>query len=120
MPFNEKLKELRLQNSLTQEQLARKLNITMRPYIDYEKGKKYPSVEVLMRMAKLFDVSISFLLDEQNEASTHELRYGTHRADQLVKEISCLLTGEELSETNKDDIMEAMQEAYRIAKKTNK
>ena len=67
MSFSTKLKELRLQNNLTQENLARKLDILRNSYIYYETGKKYPPVEVLIRMAKFFNVSISFLLDEQSE-----------------------------------------------------
>ncbi|MCL2286304.1 MAG: helix-turn-helix transcriptional regulator [Firmicutes bacterium] len=120
MSFSTKLKELRLQNNLSQEQLSRKLDITTRPYIDYEKGKKYPPVEVLVRMARFFEVSISYLMDEQDELPTnpnvHESIYGTHKADNLIKEISGLFMGEELSETNKDAVMAALQKAYRISK----
>ena len=123
MSFHAKLKELRLRNSLSQEQLARKLNIVTRTYIYYEQGKKYPPVKILTRIAELFEVSISFLMDEQNELSTdaqvQELKYGTLRADKLVAEISSLFAGGELSETNKDAVMEALQEAYWAAKKKN-
>ena len=124
MSFHTKLKELRLQNNLSQEQVARKLDITTRPYIEYEKGRKYPSVKTLAKMAELFGVSISFLMDEQNESSAdaqvQKLKYGTFRADKLVEEISGLFAGRKLSEADKDAVMEALQEAYWAAKKKNK
>ena len=122
MSFNMNLKEFRLRNNLTQEQLARKLDIVTRTYINYEKGTKYPPVETLMRMAKYFEVSISFLMDEQNESpmNVQELKYGTPRADRLVKEISDLFAGGELSQADKDAVMEALQETYWAAKKKSK
>jgi len=120
MPFNERLKELRLQNNLSQEKLARKLDIATRTYIYYETGKKYPSVALLTRMAEFFKVSISFLMDEQNNAQAHEGKFGILRAKQLVEEISGLFAGGELSETDKDAVMEALQEVYWEAKKKNK
>ena len=67
MPLNERIKELRLQNGLSQEKLAREFDITTRTIIQYEKGKTCPSVELLTRMAKFFKVSVAFLLDEQAE-----------------------------------------------------
>jgi len=73
MSLGIKLKELRLRNSLSQEQLARKIETTTRTYIFYEKDKKYPPVELLIRMANFFKVSISYLIDEQDEVQTQDL-----------------------------------------------
>lgn len=124
MSFNKKLKELRLQNKMSQEKLAIKLDIATSTYINYETGKKYPSVELLARMAKLFNVSIAFLMDEQNEsivnAKAQDGKCGKHRAEQLVEEIIGLLTGDKLSETEKDAVIEALQEACLIAKNKSK
>ena len=123
MPFNTKLKELRLRNKLTQEQLAIKLDVATSTYIKYEKGKSYPSVGLITQMANIFDVSISFLLDEQNEPSTEttvqKLSHGTPRVNLLVEEISSLLAGYELSETDKDAVLETLQKARKAKKETN-
>jgi len=63
-------------------------------------------------------------MDEQNESITtiqaQEGKFGNLRAEQLVEEISSLFVGGELSETDKDAVMEALQEAYWEAKKKNK
>ena len=124
MAFSEQLKELRTQKDLTQEKLAKELGITTRSVINYEAGRRYPSVELLSRMAKFFKVGVSFLMDEQDEfiakAEEQGGRRGKLGAKKLVEEVSGLFAGGELSETDKDAVMEALQEAYWIAKKNNK
>jgi len=124
MAFSNKLKELRLQNNLSQEKLAKELDTTRRTYIYYETGQKNPSGELLSRVAKFFKVDISFLMDEQNESIANEQTQksirGILKANQLVDEISGLFEGEELSETEKDTVMEALQGAYWNAKKKNR
>ena len=67
MSLGEILKELRLQNNLTQEQLARKLDVVTRTYLYYETGKKFPSIDLLARITKFFKVSISFVINEHGE-----------------------------------------------------
>jgi len=118
MSLGEKLKQLRLQNGLSQEQLSIKLSIATRTYIYYEKGEKYPSVELLVKMAQFFKVGICFLVDEQNEKEQW-CKCNKLDAKQLVNEISSLFSGGELSEADKDVVMEAVQEAYWAAKKQN-
>jgi len=73
MSFGELLKELRLSHDLTQEQLARKLGIVTRTYIYYEKGSKFPSMDLLARITKFFKVTISFTIDEQGEYTAQSL-----------------------------------------------
>ena len=67
MSFSERLKELRLQNNLSQEKMSRKLDIVTSTYIYYETGKRLPSIELLTRIAKVFKVSISFHIDAKGE-----------------------------------------------------
>ena len=108
MAFHEKLKELRLQNNLSQEQLARKFGITTGTYLFYETGKRYPSVKMLAQMAEFFEMSISSLFDEHLSV------------EKVFGEIHYLFTNGELCESEKDAVMEALQKAYQKAKKKNK
>ena len=62
MEFNDILKELRLEKSLTQEELAKELNFSMSVVNKWENGKKNPSVDSLKILAKYFDVTIDYLL----------------------------------------------------------
>lgn len=63
MKFGEKLKELRLQNNLTQKQLAERLGIAHSIISYYESGNRYPSYDVLVKIAKTFHVTCDYLLD---------------------------------------------------------
>ena len=60
--FCERLIELRKQFNLTQRQLAEKLGITQPSYIRYEIGNSEPTLENLVKLADIFDVSVDFLL----------------------------------------------------------
>ena len=60
--FGLRLKTLRLQKDLTQNQLARKLDITRSSVSYYEKSAIYPSVEILIKICQYFDVSADFML----------------------------------------------------------
>ena len=62
MPFSEILKKLREKNKLTQEQLAEKLMVSKTAVSHYEKGLHNPSLETILKLAGLFDVSIDYLL----------------------------------------------------------
>ena len=63
MDFGNKLKELRTQNGLTQQQLATQLGVTKSVVSFYERQERTPSPEVLRKMAAVFRVSTDFLLD---------------------------------------------------------
>lgn len=60
--FSKKLKALRLQESMTQADLANKLNLTKSVVSAYETGTRMPSYEVLVSIAKIFKVSTDYLL----------------------------------------------------------
>ena len=59
--FCKRLIEQRKINNLTQRDVAQKLGIAQPSYIRYENGKAEPSIENLIKLADLFDVSIDFL-----------------------------------------------------------
>lgn len=65
--FNKRLKELRAKLGLTQEDLAKALSIERSSIGKYESLNKpvTPPVDVLMRFAKYFGVSIDYLLGEE-------------------------------------------------------
>ena len=67
--FGERLKKLRLQEKLTQQQLADRLGITKSVVSYYELQERYPSPEILIKLASIFHVSTDYLLGlEQGEA----------------------------------------------------
>lgn len=62
MMFSYRLKSLRIDTDLTQEQLAKHLNITRSALANYENGFREPGYEILITMANYFDISLDYLL----------------------------------------------------------
>lgn len=65
------IKELRIENNLTQKELASKLNITDRAVSKWERGKGCPDISYLEDLSNLFNISILELLKgERSEKVT--------------------------------------------------
>ena len=60
--FGKKLKDLRKQSGMTQQQLADKLGITKSVVSYYELSERTPSPDVLKDLALIFRVSADYLL----------------------------------------------------------
>lgn len=54
--------ELRTKSSLSQEELAEKINVTRQAVSRWETGETIPNIDTLKLLSKLFDVSINTLL----------------------------------------------------------
>jgi len=59
----EKLKSARLSTGLTRKQVAERIGISYAVLAHYETGEREPSLNVLYSLAKLYKVSVDFLLD---------------------------------------------------------
>lgn len=64
MNFGEKLKKLRKDNGLTQEQLAEKLYVTRTAVSKWETGNGYPAIDSLKMISELFGISIDELISD--------------------------------------------------------
>ena len=62
LEFKTILKKLRMQKSLTQEQLAKRLWLTKSIVSAYELGTRFPSLDVLIKLSYTFNVSTDYLL----------------------------------------------------------
>lgn len=60
--FQKRIKEMRMLCHLTQREMAEKLGISQPSYIRYENGSSEPTLENLVKIAEIFDVSTDFLL----------------------------------------------------------
>lgn len=65
MNIEKKLKELRKSNNLTQEELAKKLNISRVNYTRYETGKVRPDYETIIKIADFYDISLDELFNRK-------------------------------------------------------
>ena len=60
--FSKNLKELRIANGYTQKVIADKLGINSVTYLRYEKAQRQPSLELIVDIAAIYDVSVDYLL----------------------------------------------------------
>ena len=67
-----KLKELREQKKITQTQLSKEINVPLITYTKYENNIRTPSLEVLIKLANYYNVSLDYLVGRQ---FTNELGY---------------------------------------------
>ncbi|OON90383.1 MAG: hypothetical protein ATN33_03150 [Epulopiscium sp. Nele67-Bin001] len=70
--LNEKIKSLRKQQGLTQEELAIRLKVVRQTISKWEKGLDVPDAEMLIKIAELFEISTSELLDENFQLNEME------------------------------------------------
>lgn len=66
MTFGNILKKLRQDNNLTQDELAKKIDTSRSNIANYENGKNMPSVDILEKLAKLFDCTTDYLLGKSD------------------------------------------------------
>lgn len=64
--FNERLKELRMSNGLTQVELACELNVTKQCISNWENNNIQPSIDMLIKVANYFCVSTDYILGIDN------------------------------------------------------
>jgi len=76
MTFADKLKELRKQKGISQEQLAEKIYVSRQAITKWESGSGIPDIENLIAISSLFNESIDSLLSEEKSLiSKHEFLY---------------------------------------------
>ncbi len=61
--FGKFLMTLRKEKGITQSQLAEKLNVTDKAVSRWETGRNYPDIELFERLAKIFEITVSELLE---------------------------------------------------------
>lgn len=74
--FNDRLRELRKQAGLTQEELAKRINISLMTFKRWEWGQRAPRLEEIKRIAQALNVTEDELLNgPKNESWTLEIKF---------------------------------------------
>lgn len=89
--FDKRLKEMRLKNHLTQEELAQKVGLTKTSICCYEKGTRMPTLDTLIDLANELNVDlIYFLGSDTYQVATDDITYGINLAKDEIKLIQKL------------------------------
>ena len=92
MCFSKRLKELRLNNGLTQKELAKAIEVGRTTISEYESGKIVPKQEGLLRIANHFNVSVDYLTGVSNDPATR--KENASDLDALLNTVHYLLLDE--------------------------
>lgn len=76
--FNERLRNVRKKCGLTQQNMADKLGISLNAYQKYEQAERSPSLERLVIIADIFDISIDYLLCRDEFIRSHAIYVDEH------------------------------------------
>ncbi|WP_394264341.1 helix-turn-helix domain-containing protein [Anaerococcus octavius] len=125
MVFANKLRDLREAKNLTQEELANMCDVSLKTISRYESGQSKPRYrKTYDALAKALDTSHDYLVtDEEDFILSARERYGNSAArdaEEMVQGIIGLMAGGDLPEKDKKAILDAISEAYYIAKNENK
>ncbi len=74
MKYNERIREIREDHSLTQQKIANLLHIGQRTYADYESGKTRIPVDSLLLLARFYNVSMDYITGASNIKSKYPLK----------------------------------------------
>ncbi len=74
MTFGNILKKIRQDNNMTQDELAKRIDTSRSNIANYENGKNMPSVDILEKIAKLFDCTIDYLLGKSDIHNPEEIQ----------------------------------------------
>jgi transcriptional regulator with XRE-family HTH domain len=89
-----RLRELRIEKGLTQEELGELINLTKANISKYESGKLEPNIDTINYLSNFFDVSVDYLFGR-----TTVRNFYVDRQDEILKIIhSVVLTDKELTD----------------------
>ena len=81
MTFGEKLKKLRNESGLTQDELAERLYVTRTAISKWETNKGYPNIESLKAIASFFSITVDDLLSSDEILTIAEGAKELYRSD---------------------------------------
>lgn len=108
MNYGERLKQLRLSRDLKQSDLAALLEVSTSAIGSYERCERQPTFELLHKYAKLFNVSIDYMLCNSDEKLTVEAyrQLDTLDLQETLSNNSVTLAGVELSLEDKRRVID--------------
>lgn len=129
MNYGKRLKKLREERKLSQQQLADKLSINRSTYARYELGQTQPDYDTLRKIADFFEVSVDYLLGRESNNDLPELTEKDKKdvAKQLEKILEAMdsdtalaFDGEPMDEETKELVKAAIESNLQLAKQIAK
>jgi len=79
MEFKDRLKELRLNRNITQEELGKTFNVIKQTISSWENGNSRPDIDMASKIADFFEVTTDYLLCRTDNKNVETI--AAHRVD---------------------------------------
>ena len=95
--FNENLRQARQNANMTQAEVAKKIGVAKNTYCNWELGTREPSILNIKALAKLFGISVDYLVGLEENAVIFDMKnkYGEERLSAYVDALRKLTEGEQ-------------------------
>lgn len=113
--FASRMRELRKEQKMTQDELAERLGISRSAVGMYEQGRREPDFEMLDLVADVFDVSIGYMVGNKDRGAYP--RHGEKTEERKPKQIGVTLEEERLVKAFRsanEDVRKAVMAVLRI------
>ncbi|MDO5713014.1 MAG: helix-turn-helix transcriptional regulator [Tissierellia bacterium] len=113
MEFSEKLKYWRNKKGLTQEEVAKEINVTTRTYQNYEGARAFPQQsKVYIALSQLFQISVDYLLFDDITSPNGKKGERTSLSSQL----KFYFENPDISQEEKDTMFKKVESLYKKSK----
>lgn len=125
MTFGQRLKGLRTEKHMTQDELGVIMNVSKASISLYEKNERTPDQATLIKTADYFDVSLDYLLGRSDKRHYYDLsnKESTDIAEQAEKMLKGIDTGAALNfygEPMTDEQKQSMRDILEMGLRINK
>jgi len=128
--FSERMRELRKEKGISLEKLAEMMGTTKATLSRYENSKRIPNIEFVKELAKIFNVSVDYLLGRTDVRNTfipddYTQKYKVTKKDLLqyedfIKNAGAFFMNDEVAEEDKEKLFKDISELFWKAKEINK
>lgn len=116
--LGQRIKELRTEQRLTQEQLGKILNVGKSTISQYENNINTPDKGTLQKLADFFNISVDYLLGRTNNRNSFSYTLPNDvELEKVLEQSNIKFYGEKLDEEDKQDILEFIKVAWKTIRK---
>jgi len=83
--FAKRLRKLRKENDLTQEELGKKLGYNKSNVSHLESGRNKPQLDVLLKLSEIFDITVDYLVGKTDHKNASRISSEDVSKEQLKK-----------------------------------
>ncbi|MDH7578510.1 MAG: helix-turn-helix domain-containing protein [Bacillota bacterium] len=123
MEIGKRIKALREEKDLTQEELAERIQISRSALANYESGLREPKGDILKRFAKALDTTTDYLLGETDDPRPRPITNIQQEPKPSLKTkrlYDSIARAQDLPEENIDQITEALEALIKHYKEKHK